>query len=130
MRIAVPISIIALAAAVFAGCGGSSESDSTETGSGAAPQGGAATAPAGASAAKCDVNVAEVEAVRATGISCGETKAVLLAWQRNNGCVGSQGISHVACTVRSYRCIATRTERGVSVSCSKPGRSIAFTSKR
>jgi hypothetical protein len=130
MRLAVPISIIALAAAMLVGCGGSSESDSTETGSGAAPQGGAATAPAGASAAKCNVSVSGVEAVRATGISCKEAKAVLLSWNRDDGCVGSQGISRVACTVRSYRCIATRTERGVSVSCAAPGRSIAFISER
>ncbi|HET7445333.1 MAG TPA: hypothetical protein VFJ57_11795 [Solirubrobacterales bacterium] len=129
MRIAVPISIIALAAAVFAGCGGSSGSDSTETGSGAAPQGGAATAPAGASTVRC-VDIGEAESVRLTGVTCEEAKWVLLNWQIRNDCVGSQGISHVACTVRSYRCIATRTERGVSVSCAKPGRSIAFTSKR
>jgi hypothetical protein len=130
MRLAVPIAIVALAATVLGGCGGSSGSDSTETGSNAAPQGGAATAPAGASAASCDVSVAGVEALRATGISCDGAKAVLLAWQRNDSCVGSQGISHIACTVRSYRCIATRTDRGLSVSCARPGRSLAFISKR
>jgi hypothetical protein len=129
MRLAVPIAIVVLAAALLGGCGGS-EGNSTETGSSAAPQGGAATAPAGASARSCNVDVVEVEALRATGIACGEAKAVLLAWQRNDGCVGSQGISHIACTVRSYRCIATRTERGSSVSCSRPGRSVAFISKR
>jgi hypothetical protein len=129
MRLAVPIAIIALAAVLLGGCG-SSESTSTDTGSGAAPQGGAATAPAGASAQSCDAGVAETGSLRATGISCGEAKTVLLAWQRNDGCVGSQGISHIACTVRSYRCIATRTERGLSVSCARPGRSIAFISRR
>lgn len=129
MRLAVPILIIALAAAVLAGCGGS-ESDSTEAGSSAAPQGGAATAPAGASAKSCGISISGVEAVRATGISCKEAKAVLRSWNRNDGCVGSQGISRIACTVRSYRCIATRTERGLSVSCAAPGRSIAFISER
>lgn len=130
MRLAVPIAIVALAAAVLGGCGGSSESDSTETGQSAAPRGGAATAPAGASAKSCDVRVAGVEGLRATGISCGEARAVLLAWQRDDGCVGSQGISHIACTVRSYRCIATRTDRGLAVGCARPGRSLAFISKR
>ncbi len=129
MRLAVPIAIVALAALV-GGCGGSSESNSTDTGSGAAPQGGAATAPPGASAQSCNGGLAETESLRATGISCGEAKAVLLAWQRDDGCVGSQGISHIACTVRSYRCIATRTDRGLSVSCARPGRSVAFTSRR
>ena len=129
MRLAVPITIV-LAAALLGGCGGSSQSNSTDTGSGATPQGGAATAPAGASAQSCDAGVAETESLRATGISCGEAKAVLLAWQRKSGCAGSQGISHIACTVRSYRCIATRTDRGLSVSCARPGRSVAFTSRR
>jgi hypothetical protein len=129
MRLAVLIAIIALAAAGFAGCGGSSESDSTETGSGAAPQGGAATAPASGATVRC-VDIGQTESVRLTALTCDEAKLVLLAWQARNDCVGSQGISHVACTVRSYRCIATRTERGVSVSCARPGRSIAFTSKR
>lgn len=129
MRLAVPITIITLAAALLAGCGGS-ESDSTETGLSTAPQGGAATAPAGASARSCEVGVAGIEGVRATGISCGSAKTVLLAWNRKEGCAGSQGISHIACTVRSYRCIATRTDRGLSVSCARPGRSIAFISER
>jgi hypothetical protein len=125
MRLAVPIAIMALAAALLGGCGGSSGSDSS-----AAPQRGAATAPAGASAQSCGVRVAGVEELHATGITCGNAKAVLLAWQRSDGCVGSQGISHIACTVRSYRCIATRTDRGLSVSCARPGRSLAFISKR
>jgi hypothetical protein len=130
MRLAVPIATLALAAALLGGCGGSSPSNSTDTGSGAAPQGGAATAPAGASAQSCGAGVAETEALRATGISCAEAKAVLLAWQRDDRCAGSQGISHIACTVRSYRCIATRTDRGLAVSCARPGGSIAFISKR
>ncbi|HSS32507.1 MAG TPA: hypothetical protein VLL27_04425 [Solirubrobacterales bacterium] len=125
MRLAVPIAIMALGAALLGGCGGSSQSDST-----AAPQGGATTAPAGASAQSCKVRVAGVEALRATGVSCGDAKGVILAWQRSDGCVGSQGISHVACSIRSYRCIATRTDRGLSVSCARPGRSLAFISKR
>lgn len=129
MRLAVPITIIALAAAVLGGCGGSSESDSTETGSGTAPQGGAATAPAGASAQSCG-DAGGAEAVRATGVSCNAARKVVIAWQRDDSCVGSQGISRISCKVRPYRCIATRTDRGLAVSCAAPGRSIAFTSKR
>jgi hypothetical protein len=128
MRLAVPIAIVVLAAALAGGCGGSgSESESNGTGTTAAPQGGAA--PAGASAQSCG-DFAGAEAVRATGVSCAAARPVVVAWTRDDGCVGSQGISHVACTVRSYRCIATRTERGLSVSCAGPGRSLAFTSKR
>ena len=126
MRFAVPLAIIALAAALSSGCGGSGgDSTTTET---VAPQGGA-TAPAGASAQACG-DVADAEGVRVTGTSCGAAKAVVVAWTGEEGCAGSQGISHIACTVRSYRCVATRTERGLSVSCARPGRSIAFISER
>lgn len=129
MRLAVPIAMLALAAALLGGCG-SSASNSADTGPGAAPPRGAATAPAGASAQSCGARVAETGSLRATGVSCAEAKAVLLAWQRDEGCVGSQGISHIACTVRSYRCVATRTDRGLAVSCARPGHSVAFISRR
>jgi hypothetical protein len=65
-----------------------------------------------------------------TGVSCAKARAVVVSWAHDDGCAGSQGISHIACTVHSYRCIATRTERGLSVSCAGPGRSIAFISER
>jgi hypothetical protein len=129
MRLAVPIAVVALAAALLSGCGGSaSESESTTTGP-AAPQGGAATAPAGASAQNCD-DVAGAESLRATGVPCSEARAIVASWTLDDACAGSQGISHIACTVRPYRCIGTRTERGLSVSCAGPGRSIAFISRR
>ncbi|MGV1047084.1 MAG: hypothetical protein ACOYD4_00975 [Solirubrobacterales bacterium] len=130
MRLAVPIAIAVLAASL-AGCGGSSPgTGSTATGSTAAPQGGAATAPAGASAQSCETQAVDAEALRATGASCEEARQVMFAWQRDSGCAGSAGASHAACTVRSYRCIATRADRGLAVSCAGPGRSIAFIAKR
>lgn len=128
MRLALPIAIVALAAAVAAGCGGSSgETGSSST---AAPQGGAATAPAGASAESCETQAADTEELRATDVSCGEARQVMFGWQRAPGCAGASDASHAACTIRSYRCISARTDRGVVVSCAKPGRSIAFIDKR
>ena len=129
MRPAVPIAIVALAAALAGGCGGSTPGNDSTAGPGAAPPGGAATAPAGASAQSCD-DVAGAESLRVTGLSCAAARPIVVAWTDDDGCVGSQGISHIACTVGSYRCIATRTERGLSVSCAGPGRSIAFISRR
>jgi hypothetical protein len=32
--------------------------------------------------------------------------------------------------VRGYRCIGTATDRGLAVSCSRPGRAVAFTVRR
>jgi hypothetical protein len=130
MRLAVPIAIVVLAVAV-AGCGGDSSSgtESNPPAVTVVPQGGAATAPAGASAQHCDSGAVGAEALLATGASCGEARQVLLAWQRDPGCAGSPGASHSACSVRAYRCIGTRTDRGLDVSCAGPGHSIAFIAK-
>ena len=130
MKLAVPITIAVLAATAMTGCGGSSSSsESTANRSMAAPQGGAARAPAGASAQICDTRAVDAEALRATAVSCDDARRVLFAWQRASACAGSRGASHSACTVRSYRCIGSRTDRGLAVSCAGPGRSIAFIAK-
>lgn len=126
MRLAVPIAIVLLAAAV-AGCGDSSSgTGSTPTGVTAVPHEGAGTAPAGASAESCDSGAIDAEALLATDVSCGEARQVLFSWQRDPGCAASPGASHSACSVRAYRCIGTRTDRGLDVSCAGPGHSIAF----
>jgi hypothetical protein len=49
------------------------------------------------------------------------------AWERNPDCRRPPGASRWGCSVGDYRCQAVVTGRGWSVSCSKPGRSIAFT---
>lgn len=41
-------------------------------------------------------------------------------------CRPPEGASRWGCTVGAYRCQGVVTDRGWSVSCSKPGRSIAF----
>jgi hypothetical protein len=128
MRLAFPIAL-AIAAVLIAGCGSSSGGDSTAPATAPAPSSGGATAPAGASATSCEANAVGIGALRATGISCGEARQALLAWQRAADCAGSPGASHSACTVSSYRCIGTRTDRGLAVSCARPGRSIAFIAK-
>jgi hypothetical protein len=118
MRLAVPFAIVALlAAGLLGGCGGGSSSTSSTGGGAPATEG----APPGASAQACGS-----ESLRATGVSCAEAKSVLLAWQRGQSCAGTPGASHSACSVRGYRCIGARTERGLAVSCAQPGRAIAF----
>jgi hypothetical protein len=125
MRLAAAITLAVLAAALAAGCGGSSSGDDSSGGA-TAPVGGAATAPAGASAASCETDAVDAEALRATAVSCGEARGVLLAWQQASGCAAAVGASRSACTVRSYRCIGARSDRGLVVSCARPGHSIAF----
>jgi hypothetical protein len=52
---------------------------------------------------------------------------VRAAWERNPECRHPQGASRWGCSVGAYRCQAVVTDRGWSVSCSRPGRSVAFT---
>jgi hypothetical protein len=59
-----------------------------------------------------------------------ETQGVRLAWERNPSCKPSQGASRWGCSVGSFRCQGVVTERGWSISCSKPGRSLGFTVPR
>jgi hypothetical protein len=130
MRLATPIAITVLAAALLAGCGSSSDSGSDAAGSTAAPGASDSTAPAGASAQSCETDAVDATALRATSVSCGEARALMFAWQRQSDCATPKGASRSACTTRSYRCLSTATARGVAVSCSRPGHSIAFIAKR
>jgi hypothetical protein len=143
MRFAVPIAIVCLAAALLAGCGGSSGGGTGgsatggettgSTGGGQAGQAAespsGASAPAGASARACPIDAAATAGLRVTAVSCGEGQRVVLGWRRGSGCAPAAGASQAGCSVRGYRCVATATDRGLSVSCARPGRSIAFTAK-
>jgi hypothetical protein len=51
---------------------------------------------------------------------------VRAAWLANPDCQPPEGASRWGCTVGAYRCQGVVTGRGWSVSCSKPGESIAF----
>jgi hypothetical protein len=48
------------------------------------------------------------------------------AWERAPECKHPRGASRWGCSVDPYRCQGVVTDRGWSVSCAKPGRSIAF----
>jgi len=54
-------------------------------------------------------------------------RGVRAAWERTPACRHSQGASRWGCSVGSYRCQGVVTDRGWSISCAKPGRSVAFT---
>jgi hypothetical protein len=58
----------------------------------------------------------------------GAAKAEVRAkWEASADCKRPPGASRWGCSVGPYRCQAVVTDRGWSVSCAKPGRSIAFT---
>jgi hypothetical protein len=127
MRLAAPIAIAVLAAALVAGCGGSSDGGSTSS-TEAPPS--TSTAPAGASAGSCPTAPNGAQALHATGISCDGAKGVVLAWQQSGSCAPAGGASRSGCRAGGYRCLSTVTDLGVAVSCSRPGRSLAFLAKR
>jgi hypothetical protein len=81
----------------------------------------------------CGAGAAGVEALRATAVSCGEGRQVMLAWLRAKGCAPAPGASRASCTIRSYRsyrCAGVRVDRGIAVGCARPGHAIAFTARR
>lgn len=122
MRFATPIVVLALLLAALSGCGGSSG----ETGTTISPGASSSTSPAGASVRACPLDAGGVKRLRTTSVSCGEAQRLAAAWRRSSGCPAAPGASHSACTVRGYRCIGTVTGRGLSVSCSRPGRAVSF----
>jgi hypothetical protein len=113
LRLAAPLAVVILAAVLLAGCGDSSDH-----------------APIGASAKACDAYSTDAESLRATGIPCDQARQVMYGWQRENSCAVPASASRNSCLTRSYRCQATRTDRGVAVSCSRQGQSIAFTARQ
>jgi hypothetical protein len=128
MRHAAQLAVLPLAAALLLGCGSSSSESST--GGGAQSQGGTSTAPAGATARSCRSGEAGVTGLKATGTTCTEARHLMLGWTQSSACRPPQGASRASCPALSYRCLATATDRGWSVSCAKPGRAIAFSVRR
>jgi hypothetical protein len=102
MRLASTLAVLALAAALLFSCGGSSDSTATTPDRAGKPP--ASAKPAG-------------------------TAKVRASWESSPSCKHPQGASRWGCSVGSYRCQAVVTDRGWSVDCAKPGRSIAFTVK-
>ena len=57
----------------------------------------------------------------------GAAAEVRAEWIESPSCEHPPGASRWGCSVGPYRCQAVVTDRGWSVDCAKPGRSIAFT---
>jgi uncharacterized protein YceK len=56
-----------------------------------------------------------------------ETAQVRAAWEQNPACQRPPGASRWGCSVGPYRCQGVVSDRGWAISCSRPGRSLAFT---
>lgn len=60
----------------------------------------------------------------------GVAQQVKAEWERSRDCKRPRGASRWGCSVGDYRCQAVVVGRGWSVSCSRPGQSIAFIIRR
>ncbi len=133
MRLATAFATAALLATALASCGGSSSTSGGESQGRSAPDGGStaprssgAGAPAGAAVRSCAAQAGGVAGMRVTGVACAEAGQVARDWRAEGACSASASASRGSCAVRAYRCLSVRTDRGLAVSCSRPGRAIAF----
>lgn len=127
MRLALPLTIAALLAALLAGCGGSSSTESSGGGEGAAAPAPAQaqSAPPGAASHACGD-----QTLRVSAVPCKEAKQVLAAWRAAPACRIQGEASHASCKVRGYLCIAARQGKESAVSCARPGHSVLFVPPR
>ena len=58
------------------------------------------------------------------------TKVVQETWEHTSDCDRPPGASRWGCSIGSYRCQAVVVDRGWSVSCARPGDSVAFIVRR
>lgn len=130
---AVGLAVAAAAALAAAGCG-SSDSSGTETGGSTSASPATSQAPKGATTHSCTLLTRGVSKARATGVACTTAVEVADAWaaESESDCRLSPSTSRGSCTVgrHRYRCLATSTDRGIAVSCSRPGRTISFLARR
>jgi hypothetical protein len=115
---------LALVALPAVGCGSSGSGSS----SGARSEG--SQTPPGATARTCAASTHGVGELRVTGVACSVAAEVAAAWAAEGGCATTASASRTACTVGRYRCLAIAAERGLAVSCARPGRSISFVASR
>jgi hypothetical protein len=119
MRLPISLAIAVVLAFSAGGCGDSSDDSSMP---GAHP--GTPTAPAGGSFRNCG---AGGERLGVVGADCATARRVATRWSGSRRCRPPGGASRAGCSVGPYRCLATASGRGWSVSCAKAGSSIAFT---
>lgn len=121
-----PLAIIATLAVAGCGSSGGEESGPEATATATTP-----AAPPGASARGCEGAVAGTGRVRVTGVGCDVARGVVAAWMGKPSCSSLSGASRFSCAVHGdYRCLGAVGGRGVAVSCSRPGSSVAFVARR
>jgi hypothetical protein len=132
VRLAALTSILLCAALLAAGCGGGGSGGSNST---APPAGGGGTpkkatapnAPAGSKVVACKMgDTTAMRGLRATAVACGTARKTMLEWHGGRACALAKGASRGSCALDGFRCQAVRTDRGVAVSCARPGGDVSF----
>ena len=116
-----------LAAALLAGCGSDQSNETTapaQSGSETTQAQESGSGPVGVRARSCGDG--KVQQLRVVGIDCGSGAKVAAAWNGDPSCRPPQGQSRSACAAGEYRCLAAAVDRGLSVTCARRGRTIAF----
>jgi hypothetical protein len=142
LSVATAFAVLVAAALLVAGCGGSGSEGSSST----APAGGAAkegptggegapkkatapNAPAGSKVVVCSGGGEESAQLRATAIDCDTARTTMQHWESAEACNLGDDDSRGSCSVGAFRCQAVKVDRGLSVSCAKPGGDVAFIAK-
>lgn len=130
-RLLVLLTLVALAVAATTGCGSSGDGGVESSQGKTRATATTPPAPPGASVRSCAGTVAGTGQVRVTGIGCDAGRGVVAAWANEPDCSAPSGTSRFSCAVyRGYRCLGAVTDRGVAVSCARPGSSVAFVTKQ
>jgi hypothetical protein len=129
--IALAVTCVALLAA---GCGGGSSGGSNTTApptgggttEGGTPKATAPNAPAGSKVIACQESAGDVEGLRATAVGCGTADRIMRRWANHRSCALPADASRGSCSLGAFQCQAVKADRGVAVSCVRPGGDIAF----
>jgi hypothetical protein len=131
MRLLALLGTVLCAALLAAGCGGgSSSSSSTAPGAkegGAPKKATAPNAPAGSRVVACKAgDTGATSELRATAVDCGTARATMARWGGTQACGLPAGASRGSCALAGFRCQTVKSDRGLAVSCAKPGGDVSF----
>jgi hypothetical protein len=130
LSVATAFAVLVAAALLVTGCGGSGSEGSNSTAPpGTAKKATAPNAPAGSKVVVCEAGGAGTAQLRATAIDCDTARMTMQQWEGTEACSLGDDDSRGSCSVGAFRCQAVKVDRGLSVSCAKPGGDVAFIAK-
>jgi len=131
MRLSALAAAVLCAALLAAGCGGggsegSSSNAPAERGGGTPKETTSPNAPAGSKVVACKAGAADMKGLRATAVDCTSARATMRRWGHDKSCALAEGTSRGSCSLGDFHCQAVQADRGVAVSCARPGGDVAF----